>query len=111
MGNTEFEDLVKNLIQKFYKEREDVTLDLEKDIYIAWICKTLQNNKAMASTTELDNRYFEITYNGDKNEVYFDSYVKEENICYLTNLPEFRLKPIKCLDVDPMEEFKGEPHE
>lgn len=51
------------------------------DIYIVWNCKTLQNNKALLSTTIPDTRYFEITYNGDKNELYFDSYVKESNKC------------------------------
>ena len=53
-----------------------------KDIYVVWQTKVLQNFKALLSTNYLDRRYFEITYNGDKNEMYFDAYVKENNICF-----------------------------
>lgn len=53
-----------------------------KDIYVVWQVKALQNFKALLSTNILDTRYFEITYNGDKNEMYFDAYVKEKNICF-----------------------------
>jgi hypothetical protein len=44
-----------------------------------WLCKTLQNNKALLSTDEPDGRYYEVTYNGDKQEFYFDAYIKEHN--------------------------------
>lgn len=40
------------------------------------MCKTLQNNKALLATTRDDGLYFECTYNGDKNELYFDAYSK-----------------------------------
>lgn len=52
------------------------------DIYVVWQVKALQNFKALLSTNIPDTRYFEITYNGDKNEMYFDAYVKEKNICF-----------------------------
>jgi hypothetical protein len=39
----------------------------------------LQNNKALLSTNQPDGMYFEITYNGDKQEFYVDAYVKSEN--------------------------------
>lgn len=51
------------------------------DVYIVWKCKTLQNWKYMLSTNIPDTRYFEVTYNGDKEEFYLDSYVKENNQC------------------------------
>ena len=51
----------------------------EDDVYIVWSCKTLQNFKALASTTVSDGMYYEITHNGDKNETYFDVYKKWEN--------------------------------
>lgn len=92
MGNTEFEELAKDLIQKWYKN-QNVELDPKKDIYMVWVCKTLQNNKGLFSTTELDNRYFEITHNGDSNEIYFDSYIKDENICYVC--PKFDYPGLK----------------
>lgn len=37
--------------------------------------------KALASTTLFDGMYYEITYNGDKQEIYFDAYKKWENKC------------------------------
>ena len=42
-------------------------------------CKTLQNNKALLSTTLFDGMYYECTYNGDKKEMYVDTYKKWEN--------------------------------
>ena len=52
------------------------------DVYIVWMCKTLQNSKAMLSTPVPDTRYYEVTYNGDKKEAYLDAYVKEKNGCF-----------------------------
>ena len=46
------------------------------------MCKTLQNSKALVSTTLFDGMYYELTYNGDKKELYLDAYKKWENICY-----------------------------
>ena len=55
-----------------------ITVD---DVFIVWMCKALQNNKALASTTLFDGMYYEITYNGDKKEAYLDAYKKWENVC------------------------------
>ena len=55
------------------------------DVYIVWMCKTLQNSKALLSTPVPDTRYYEVTYNGDKCELYLDAYVKEKNICFDMN--------------------------
>jgi hypothetical protein len=50
------------------------------DIYIVWFCKTLQNWKALLSTDVITTGvYFEVTYNGDKNEMYLDHYTKVYN--------------------------------
>lgn len=49
--------------------------------YVVWSSKTLQNNKALLSTQIPDGMYYEITYNGDRNEIYFDAYKKFENRC------------------------------
>jgi len=51
-----------------------------EDVYVVWSCKTLQNNKALLSTTVSDGMYYEATYNGDKNQLYFDAYKKFENV-------------------------------
>lgn len=53
-----------------------ITLD---DIFIVWFCKTLQNWKALISTTLPDGMYYEVTYNGDNREVYLDVYKKFDN--------------------------------
>lgn len=47
-----------------------------KDVYVVWLSKTLQNGKAMLSTTRPDGMYYDVTYNGDKNEFYVDVYKK-----------------------------------
>ena len=60
-------------------DRTDGKTITEDDVYIVWMCKTLQNNKALASTTLFDGMYYEITYNGDKGEAYIDAYKKWEN--------------------------------
>jgi len=50
-------------------------------VYIVWSCKILQNSKALLSTDLKDGMYYELTYNGDKKEIYFDAYKKFENKC------------------------------
>lgn len=51
------------------------------EVFVVWSCKTLQNYKALISTSLPDGMYYEITYNGYKNELYFDAYKKFENKC------------------------------
>lgn len=53
-----------------------ITID---DVYLVWGVKTLQNWKAMISTTLPDGMYYECTYNGDTDELYIDAYKKFEN--------------------------------
>lgn len=57
-------------------DNKQITLD---DVYVVWFSKTLQNWKALVSTSVSDGMYYEITYNGDKNETYVDVYKKWEN--------------------------------
>ena len=84
MGSKEFLELCKHKIVEYYNERVDkidntqITLD---DVFVVWYCKTLQNHKALISTTVSDGMYYELTYNGDKNEIYLDAYKKWENKC------------------------------
>lgn len=84
MGNNEFEKIVKSLVAEYannYVDKSDGVRITEDDVFIVWSCKTLQNNKALASTTLFDGMYYELTYNGDKHEIYFDAYKKWENKC------------------------------
>lgn len=80
MDSEKFIGLSKGHIKWFLKETFNIDIDF-KDIYVVWSCKTLQNNKALLSTNISDGRYYEITYNGDKRELYFDCYKKEFNKC------------------------------
>lgn len=84
MGNDQFEKIVKAAVVKYVNEKIDKTDNVkisEENVFIVWSCKTLQNNKALASTTLSDGMYYELTYNGDKDELYFDAYKKWGNIC------------------------------
>ena len=81
MKNNDFEKLCKETICKYVNEHLDITDNAsitEDNVFIVWSCKTLQNNKAMISTTLLDGMYYELTYNGDKKELYLDAYKKFE---------------------------------
>lgn len=49
------------------------------DLYVVWFCKTLQNWKALISTDKVQGVYWEVTYNGDKQEAYVDLYTKVKN--------------------------------
>lgn len=50
-----------------------------KSVALVWYSKTLQNRKALAITFPIGNKYYEITYNGDRDEMYVDTYVKQAN--------------------------------
>ena len=72
----------KQLVVDFFNEEVDKTdgfvLTVD-DVYIVWWSKTLQNWKALVSTTVSDGMYYEVTYNGDKQETYIDAYKKWKN--------------------------------
>lgn len=84
MGNDAFMNLCKEIVVDYFNSHADKT-DNRKitadDVFVVWCCKTLQNNKALLSTTVSDGMYYEITHNGDKNEIYVDAYKKWENFC------------------------------
>lgn len=51
----------------------------EEDWYTVWLTEVLQNNKALLSTDEIDDKYIEVTYNGDSSEMYVDVYEHKSN--------------------------------
>lgn len=84
MSNSEFVKLIKSTVVDYANNHIDKTdhkTITEDDVFIVWLCKTLQNHKALVSTTISDGMYYELTYNGDKNELYLDAYKKWENKC------------------------------
>ena len=85
MGSKEYIQFCKEQVVEYFNSRADktdknghITTD---DVFVVWYCKTLQNHKALLSTTVADGMYYEITFNGDKSEAYLDAYKKWENKC------------------------------
>lgn len=56
-------------------------------LFIVWKCKALQNWKYLISSTLLDDMYYELTYNGNRNEWYLDAYKKFENVKIVDRYP------------------------
>lgn len=84
MGNDEFLNKCKEIVMDYANEHLDKSDNKQitiEDVFVVWSCKTLQNNKALLSTTLFDGMYYEITHNGDKKEIYVDAYKKFENRC------------------------------
>ena len=76
MENEEFLRLCKAKVAEYTNSHMDKTDGKQitvQDVYVVWSCKTLQNSKALLSTTVPDGMYYELTYNGDKHELYFDA--------------------------------------
>lgn len=80
-----FEGTAKIHVCNYANEHLDKSTDYQiqtQDVYIVWMCKILQHFKALLSTKLPDGMYYEVTYNGDKEEIYVDAYKKFENRCY-----------------------------
>lgn len=82
MTSTSMMDSARKIVMDYFNshvenpDKNQITLN---DVYVVWFCKTLQNWKALVSTTVSDGMYYEITYNGNKDETYVDVYKKWEN--------------------------------
>lgn len=82
MNEKKFFELVKKTVADYTNEHLDKSDGKQigtEDVYVVWYCKALQNWKALASTTLFDGMYYELTLNGDKQELYLDAYKKFEN--------------------------------
>lgn len=79
-----YQEKAKQIVIDYYNEHVEITDNkklTESEVFIVWFSKTLQNWKALVSTTISDGMYYEVTYNGDKKETYLDAYIKWENVC------------------------------
>lgn len=82
MADVKFFEFSKNAVRNYvinHLDKSDTVPNF--DVYIVWYCKTLQNWKALLSTTLFDGMYYELTLNGDKDEAYLDAYKKWDNNC------------------------------
>ena len=80
--STSMMDSARKIVMDYFNSHVDVTDKKQitmNDVYVVWFSKTLQNWKALVSTTVSDGMYYELTYNGDKDEIYVDVYKKWEN--------------------------------
>lgn len=76
-----FQNVCKKKLIDWYNANGQVKIDLN-NVFVVWSCKTLQNYKALLSTTvKGDGIYAEYTFNGDKGELYEDVYKKLTNTC------------------------------
>ena len=86
MDNKKFIELCIAKIVDYFNtrvEKTDNKILTKEDVYVVWSCKVLQNNKVLLSTTVSDGMYYELTYNGNKKELYLDAYKKWENKCFV----------------------------
>ena len=79
-----YQEKAKQIVIDYYNEHVEKTDNkklTESEVFVVWFSKTLQNWKALISTTISDGMYYEVTHNGDKKETYLDAYKKWENVC------------------------------
>lgn len=70
-----------DLVITYVNQHLDRTDDVNSfDVYFVWYSKILKNSKALISTSLPDGMYYEVTYNGEKDEFYLDAYKKFDNI-------------------------------
>ena len=90
MENNKFIELAKKEVVKYHNFHQDPVICIdESHVYVVWLCKALKNHKALLGVDKPDGEmYYEVTYNGDRGEMYFDAYKKEKNICIPVDCPE-----------------------
>lgn len=77
---TSYQKQAKQIVRKYVEQVLDKSDPKPAyEVYVVWFCKTLQNWKALVSTSLIDSMYYEVMYNGDKNEAYLDVYRKIGN--------------------------------
>lgn len=69
-------EIVRNYILEHLDKTDPIP---EFEVYTVWKCKALQNWKYLISSTLSDGMYYELTFNGDRDEWYLDAYKKFSN--------------------------------
>lgn len=73
MDNKAIEIVRKYILE--HLDKSDPTPEFE--VYIVWKSKALQNWKYLLSSTLNDGMYYELIYNGDKEEWYLEHTIKK----------------------------------
>ena len=87
MSSEEFIELAKNRLAEYFEEHifgKDHPAISDDQVFVTWYAKVLQNHKALLGVDDIgnDQHYYEVTYNGDKKQLYLDVYDKQENKCF-----------------------------
>ena len=64
MDSKKFLEVCKSQVVKYFNENADKSdrkAITAEDVYVVWLCKTLQNSKALLSTNVSDGMYYELT--------------------------------------------------
>lgn len=81
MKHEDFIKLCARKVAEYENNRNDINVQIDRDnVFCVWSCKTLQNSKCLMSAPHKGAKYYEFTYNGDKQEIYMDVYSKDINI-------------------------------
>ena len=88
MQSDEFIKISKRKIMEvFYRGTPDMKKD---EVLLIWFCKTIQNWKGIFTTIFSDGKIFEVTYNGDKKELYIDEYIKSKKLVCDLNIEPYK---------------------
>ena len=74
-------EIVKKYVEEHLDKTNENVKESDKEPFVVWKCKVLQNWKYLLSTRLPDGMYYELTFNGNKKEWYLDAYKKFENRC------------------------------
>lgn len=77
------DEFVSNCKEAILLSNKKTYMAIPQNLTLVWSTKALQNRKATFVNVieQGDARYWEVTYNGDKNEYYVDTYIKFRNDC------------------------------
>ena len=68
---------VKRSHQAYFEDKAiEAWMTTTANAYVVWFAYVLGGWKALVSTDRPDGRYYEVTFNNAKQEVYVDTYVK-----------------------------------
>ena len=77
-ANTMSDEDAIEVVARYLRDTYD-DFDYGFNIFVVWKCKTIQNVKFIVGTN-YNNNFFELTLNGDANELYVDVYKKIDKV-------------------------------